>query len=369
VNSTVVSNRGSNATGNTPFAVQTFRNDPDSGGAVVDEVGGADPTQQDDGTQAIGVNMVMFFAQSVAEVVVAGANINNVDFGFNFDTIVNTNNSGQGSLRQFLLNNNELDNVNLDQEDNPSGVAAVPKAVGDEHSIFMIPATELVATIDGGGGTVMLIQTASALPTITDGDTAVDGSTQTAYTTDTNSAVAETTTGPEVIVDLQGSVNADALQIDANNVIIDSMGLTGADGGGSNGVGIEAGVTPAIVRNNTMFSVGASTIKLESGASNIQILNNVLRNAGVDVGTADGIALDGNNIGNSISGNQIIANAGYGIDMVTGGNDNNAISNNLIKGNGTSGTQLAGIALRGGAAGTTTAWPAIPLPRMPVRVF
>jgi hypothetical protein len=348
VNSTVVSNRGSNATGNTPFAVQTFRNDPDSGGAVVDEVGGADPTQQDDGTQAIGVNMVMFFAQSVAEVVVAGANINNVDFGFNFDTIVNTNNSGQGSLRQFLLNNNELDNVNLDQEDNPSGVAAVPKAVGDEHSIFMIPATELVATIDGGGGTVMLIQTASALPTITDGDTAVDGSTQTAYTTDTNSAVAETTTGPEVIVDLQGSVNADALQIDANNVIIDSMGLTGADGGGSNGVGIEAGVTPAIVRNNTMFSVGASTIKLESGASNIQILNNVLRNAGVDVGTADGIALDGNNIGNSISGNQIIANAGYGIDMVTGGNDNNAISNNLIKGNGTSGTQLAGIALRGG---------------------
>ena len=51
--------------------------------------------------------------------VVSGADVNNVDFGFNFDTIVNTNDADQGSLRQFLLNSNELDNTNLDQEDNP----------------------------------------------------------------------------------------------------------------------------------------------------------------------------------------------------------------------------------------------------------
>ncbi|MEJ2286182.1 MAG: right-handed parallel beta-helix repeat-containing protein, partial [Desulfobacterales bacterium] len=348
VNGTVVSNRGFNATGNTPLAVQTFRNDPDSGGAVVNEVGGADPADQDDGVQANGVNIAMITAQSVTEIVIAGASVANVDFGFNFDTIVNTNNSGQGSLRQFLLNSNELDNTNLDQQDNPSGVTAVTKSAGDEHSIFMIPIGELQGTIDGGGGTVMLIQTTSALPTITDSDTAVDGSTQTAYTGDTNSAVAETTTGPEVIVDLQRTVSADALAIDANAVIIDTLGLTGTQGGGTNGVGIETGVTNTIVRNSTLFSTGASTLKLEAGAANNQILNNVMRNGGLDVATADGLALDGNNSGNTFSGNQIVANAGYGIDVVNGGNDGNTISNNLIKGNGTSGSQLAGIAIRGG---------------------
>jgi hypothetical protein len=348
VNSTVVSNRGSNATGNTPFGVQTFRNDPDSGGGVTGEVGGADPADQDDGVQANGVNIAMITAQSVTEIVIAGASVANVDFGFNFDTIVNTNNSGQGSLRQFLLNSNELDNTNLDQQDNPSGVTAVTKSAGDEHSIFMIPAAELGATIDGGGGTAMLIQTSSALPTITDDNTAVDGSTQTAYTGDTNSAAAETTTGPEVIIDLQRSVGADALQINANAVVVDSLGMTGTIGGGTNGVGIEAGVTNAIVRNSALFSIGASALKIEAGASNNQFLDNVLRNAGLDVATADGLVFDGNNTGNTASGNVIIANAGYGIDIVNGGNDGNTISNNLIKGNGTSGSQVAGIALRGG---------------------
>ena len=31
-----------------------------------------------------------------------------VDFGWNFDTIVNTNNTGQGCLRQFITNANTL---------------------------------------------------------------------------------------------------------------------------------------------------------------------------------------------------------------------------------------------------------------------
>jgi parallel beta-helix repeat protein len=348
VNGTVLSNRGSNGTGNPPLAVQTFRNDPDSGGGVTNEVGGADPAAQDDGVQANGVNLATISAQSVTEIVIAGAGIGNVDFGFNFDTIVNTNNAGQGSLRQFLLNSNELDNVDLDQQDNPVGVGAVTKNAGDEHSIFMIPAAELAATIDGGAGQVMLIQLTSAMPPITDDNTAVDGSTQTAFTGDSNTAVAETTTGPEVIVDLQRTVSADALQINANAVIVDALGLAGTLGGGTNGVGIEAGVSGAIVRNNTMFSTGASTLKLESGASNNQILNNVLRNAGLDVATADGFVFDGNNTNNTVSGNQIVANAGYGIDVVSGGNNGNTFSNNLIKGSGTGGSQRAGIAFRGG---------------------
>jgi hypothetical protein len=156
--------------------VQTFRNDPDSGGGVTGEVGGANPTAQDAAAQADGTNLASITAQSVTELVVSGADVSNVDFGFNFDTIVNTNDSGQGSLRQFLRNSNELANVNLDQEDSPAGVSAVTKNAGDEHSIFMIPAGQLVATIDGGGGTVMLVQPAIALPPITDTNTDAGGS-------------------------------------------------------------------------------------------------------------------------------------------------------------------------------------------------
>jgi hypothetical protein len=197
---------------------------------VVNEVGGANPNLQDDGAQANGVDLSTITAQSVTEIAVSGADVSNVDFGFNFDTIVNDNDAGQGSLRQFLRNSNELDNTNLDQQDNPAGVSAVTKNAGYEHSIFMIPAGQLVATIDGGGGTVMLIQPTIALPPITDTNTALDGSTQTAYTGDTNSAVAETTTGPEVIIDYQRLVSADVILTNANFTLVDQLGLTWCGG-------------------------------------------------------------------------------------------------------------------------------------------
>ena len=65
---------------------------------------------------------------------VAAANITGVDFGFNFDTIVNTNTAGQGSLRQFIRNANRLtDDATLDQ---------AGRTPGRETSIFMIPTTD-----------------------------------------------------------------------------------------------------------------------------------------------------------------------------------------------------------------------------------
>lgn len=360
VSASVVSNRGSNATGLTPLAVQAFRNDPDSGGAVPGEVGGADPAAADAGAQSNGTDISTIPAQSVTEVVVSGADISAVDFGFNFDTIVNTHDSGQGSLRQFLVNSNELDNTNLDQEDNPAGTGfAVTKNAGEEHSIFMIPAAELVATIDAGPGTVMLIRpTSGALPDIQDAHTVVNGLTQSAVTGHTNGStrIDEVTTGPEVIIDYQGNFATagpdDIFAILADSVVIDAVGLTGTTGNQNHPVDIEAGVSNVIVRNTTIWNSGESSLKLQSGAFNNQILSNVMRDCGTDDGdsTADGIAFGGNNSGNTISGNHIIDAAGFGIDMVpVNPNDNNVITGNLIKGSGTSTSiQDAGIALRNG---------------------
>ena len=55
--------------------------------------------------------------------------ITGVNFGFNFDTVVNTNNTGQGSLRQFITNANALSNTGLAQ----SGLTA-----GIDNAIWMI---------------------------------------------------------------------------------------------------------------------------------------------------------------------------------------------------------------------------------------
>jgi parallel beta-helix repeat protein len=348
VNGTVPSNRGSNATGQTPLAIQTFRNDPDSGGPVTNEVGGANPDNQDAGAQANGTNLSAITAQSATEIAVSGADIGNVDFGFNFDTIVNVQDSGQGSLRQFLLNSNELSNANLDQEDAPGGVWPVTKNAGNEHAIFMIPATELVATIDGGGGSVMRIQPSSALPFITDTNTTVDGRTQTAYTGDTNTAVAETTTGPEVIIDLQGAVASPVLVVRATNTTVDSLGLTGASGANNDGIDATVGSLSGLTfRNNTIFGNGAIGIFL-GPSKNSTILNNVIRNNGLGESVADGISIRNGSSNIMVSGNGIIANAGYGIDLNgPAANRNITITGNLIKGNGTSGSdQDAGIGIR-----------------------
>src|SRR5207249_1190112 len=81
--------------------------------------------------------------------------------GFNFDTIVNTNDSVYGSLRQFLLNANGLANAGLVQQ----GLAP-----GIEHAIWMIPngtdAPGLRAGLDYSVNGAATIHLHSPLPSI-----------------------------------------------------------------------------------------------------------------------------------------------------------------------------------------------------------
>ena len=68
--------------------------------------------------------------QSITTVVLGSADISGVDFGYSFDVVVNTNDSGQGSLRQFITNANTLGgDASLAQ----SGLVAA-----NENAIFMI---------------------------------------------------------------------------------------------------------------------------------------------------------------------------------------------------------------------------------------
>ncbi|NJM52406.1 MAG: DUF11 domain-containing protein, partial [Blastocatellia bacterium] len=122
VNSSVTSSRPGSVSGLIP--VQTFRTDASSGAATDDvhRVGGETPNLVDAGngsTTLAALTTSTTTAQSISPVTIGTAHITGADFGFNFSTIVNRNDSGQGSLRQFILNSNALTNSGLNQSGSP----------------------------------------------------------------------------------------------------------------------------------------------------------------------------------------------------------------------------------------------------------
>ena len=122
--------------------VLTYRTNASSGTAVAvtDYVGGTTPSVSDPGIGSAGAtfNTTTFVysavlcgtAQAVTQCVITSANITGVDFGFNYNTIVNTNNNGQGSLHQAITNMNALTgDASLAQ----SGLTAAK-----DNAVFMI---------------------------------------------------------------------------------------------------------------------------------------------------------------------------------------------------------------------------------------
>jgi hypothetical protein len=187
-NRTIASTRTGGCAAGTCLPVQTFRTNasPLPVTAVTDHVGGQNPALIDAGSGAGGTTLASLTTatttpQSITTVAVGAANISGVDFGFNFDTIVNTTDTGQGSLRQFVVNANALTGE--------AGLAQAGLLAGFETSVFMIPngvanpgqnagyANQL--TPAGANAGAARITLASALPVISGANTILDGRTQT----------------------------------------------------------------------------------------------------------------------------------------------------------------------------------------------
>lgn len=188
VNTTVASTR-SNVCAGTCVPVQTFRTDASTGSAVAvtDHVGGENPALVDSASNttsgALGsLTSATATPQSITTVELAAGGVSGVDFGFNFDTIVNTADAGQGSLRQFIVNANAIAGE--------ASLAQSGQVAGRETSIFMIPNgvanagqntgySNQLATAGANAGAAV-ITLSSALPTITGANTILDGRVQTA---------------------------------------------------------------------------------------------------------------------------------------------------------------------------------------------
>ena len=363
-------------------------------------------------------------AQSVAAVTVGATAVSTVDFGFNFDAIVNTNNTGQGTLRQFITNSNALPNGLMDQNANSNG-GADPVA-GTETSLFMISdgaahggLLAFDGTAAGGpanqlsGSGVAVITPASALPGVTDKNTALDGTTQTLNIANSNNttlgaggpvgvgadgiigtaddATLPTGNGPEVqLVGTQGQAGSDVgLSLENTNETVRGLSVFGFGNTGGAGTGNLSGadirVTAAalggtLITGNVLGS--AATALADPGAAarstghgillsgfgagtvSAQLTNNLVGYHGAsgieNLAAATPTSVNVQN--NEIRSNALLALAADGLRMGGAGGQvvNNLVINNLGSGidfDGTNGAvTVTGNTIQGnGAGGTETA--------------
>jgi len=324
----------------TCIPVQTFR--VASAGAGVDnaiadvtnEVGGRRPQAVDGPVANIGFTFNVSTGLSVAgfpagttiqtytTIQISGAAVivNNLNFGFNYSTIVNTLDSGQGSLRQFIANSNTLTNANLAQQG---------QIAGRETSIFMIPNGQAnpgqnpryvnQLTVGGANNGAAVINLTSNLAIATDPNTRVDGSTQTANVRATPGG-AETNPGTVGTGGSVGALNALLPPFNRPEVVVSGNGtdrrittnVAGAYIGGIawDQVGILTTGNTSTVQDNLVGMRGDGTVGTAYGAnygiqadtgSGITIRHNYVRvnNSGIrtDGGTT-GLVIEQNEVAN-----------------------------------------------------------------------
>ena len=379
VNSTVRSTRTGAVAGLLPVQTFVVRNGSDDR----NRVGGEAPEKADEPLNTTNKNLSTFVAQSQALVAVGAATVGGVDFGFNFDTIVNTNNAGQGSLRQFILNANALKgNIDLQQQG---------QEAQRETSLFMIPtgqarpgqAAGYLNQLTGPANSAVAVLTlAAVLPPITDATTVLDGTTQTANGGNTNTALLGTggtvgtdlltldkINGPEVELALAATAGT-VLTVSGDQCVLRGMavhgGATAVSFGGqgaliegnaigisatsvglpssapTNGAGLIIGASTGTLRNNLVGYNGQSGVNYSAGSGTAGFVisdNELVQNGQVTAG-GDNITVGDNGVAGPllIEGNLIALANSSGIQFEIGKVSNNIVRNNTLMGNGTGGT-------------------------------
>jgi len=219
-----------------------------------------------------------FFSTSIVSVESNG--IVDIDFGYNFNTIVNTNEFGQGSLEQFILNSNTLGEVGLDIEAN----AIFDPAAEEDVSIFMIPPTgdSFGRTADvnynAAGYFDILLDNANTFSVITGTNTIIDGRTQTAYSGDSNAGtvgsggagvgIANTAlpnyTRPEIQIHRNGG---DVLRLNGSNVTIRDISLYA-----NNNAGVRVQGGSATISNTSGYILINSSLVSPAGITYVLCL-------------------------------------------------------------------------------------------------
>jgi hypothetical protein len=271
------------------------------------------------------------------------------------NVVVNTNDSGPGSLRAAMSYANGHAGTTVD---------------------FLIPATD-----PGFNGQWFTIKPLSPLPTVTASGTTIDGTSQTAFTGDTNSS------GPEIFLDgrtmtFGGSGSPGGLWLQANSISVEGMTVSGFAGenivvdGGSGTVvsGDDIGTDPTgasaitappdarVVEDDGIQVVGGAT-GTRIGGTTTAARDVISGNQGSGILVSDnsnGQVIEGDYIGTTSTGEAALANAGCGISIGPYGGMPDApatpvstVSGNLISGNnGAIAVGVGGVTISGNLIGT-----------------
>lgn len=299
VNASVRSARPGAVAGLLP--VQVFRTTGASGAAlpVTDRVGGENPALADADSNTTAAALASLATagatpQSVTAVTLGVADVAGLDFGFNFDTIVRTADTGQGTLRQFLLNANALGNAGLAQAGLPAG---------SETSVFMVTdglahpglRAGLANQLTAG---VALFLPASALPALTDASTRVDGGTQTGNVGNTNAVslgggltagadalAVGPVAGPEVEI-RDGAGLAIGLDLQGAGQAVARLALTGFGNAAGNAghASVRIGAAASLARVEACV-IGATALAWADPGAALRAGGDLVRAAGGDAGT------------------------------------------------------------------------------------
>jgi hypothetical protein len=207
-------------------------------------------------------------------------------------TVINTNDAGPGSLRQGLLNSNT--------DGMPSQIA------------FNIPTGD-----PGFDGATFTIKPLTPLPVLSAGDAAVDGTTQTAFTGDTNPL------GPEIVIN--GSmtpVDTDCLVAASAHNTIKSLVINGFHGWEGTAIqlrGLNADYNTVVGCYIGTDATGTSAVR--NGGYGIEVLSGSDSNQIGGTTTADRNIVSANHGGifcraslNSTTGNNVIQGNYVGVD-------------------------------------------------------
>jgi hypothetical protein len=379
VNGTVRSTRAGGSTCDACVPIQTFRVDADNGilTAVTNEVGGRAPNSSDADSSTRNFPSV---AQSWSTVDVGFfSTVAGVDFGFNFDTIVNTRDATscaangdsypcQGTLRQFIINSSALGGEASLAQDGDGQLDGLTSALpaGYESSIFMIPS----ASLSSG---VAVITLAGTLPNVSGANTRLDASTQTVNIGNTNGGSEGTggtvgvdgislPTFPRPEVQLNCAASGSPVTLSATNAALLGFALnqgyvltsganglvrnnlvgmtaTGSSAAASSGFyGITFSGSNSTIRNNYV-TVNNSAIRSDGGATgSIVTLNEVARPSSGHTNTFDGILLIGGATSIQITANLVRNQTGGGIELGFGAISdsyvNVTVANNTVTNNG-----------------------------------
>lgn len=375
VNASVTSSR----TGYTSAAlpVMTYRTAGSTGTAVAvtDFVGGTNPAMADPGNGSPGATfststfvysaVLSGTAHAVTPVVVSSGNVTGLDVGFNFNTVVNTNNTGQGSLRQFI------DNATLLGGD--ASLAQAGLVTAKDNAVFMISngtsAAGLRSTNNYFTGGIATISPNPGLSTVST-PMVLDAQKQPGWSTtpiiELNGTSAGATQNGFTVTGGATIIRGFIINRFTNYGIY--LLTAGADTVQGNYVGVNAAGTAA--SSNTLHGIFANNIPNNLIGGTTSAARNVVggNNYGVVIAgaSATGNTISGNYVGLNAAGTAAIANSiGIGVEGAATGNTiggtstaaRNVASGNtqmgvLLQNAGTSSNTVAGNYLGTNATGT-----------------